>query len=645
MQDQAQYGLKIGTVLNHYRIIQVLGAGGFGITYLAEDISLGMRVVIKEYFPNELAYRNSDNTVIAKTSSEIDFTKGRERFKEEARVLAKFNHPSIVKILGYFEANNTAYFVMEYEEGIDLSEYMKQRGKPFTQDEVLGIIMPILEGLKEVHGHNYLHRDIKPGNILIRKNKPPVLIDFGASKLAIGEVSKSITSMLTEGYAPLEQYSTDVKQQGAFTDLYAVAAVMYKMITGEVPPSSQTRSVQLIQNGTDPYDSLVQLQPNGYDSVFLGAIDKALSIKARDRQQTIEEFQGSLMRNVVVPGSRNTPEPNEVKKKGVSKKTIVIVILSITVVLLMLSHFIKTENPPPPVVIEKNTSTVDKGNKSKIVESNTTTQVPKDETKETEVVASPVSSPPAPQTPPVLNANELLRKGKDYYFGSNGAIQNYAEAKQYFLEAAKQDSPEALRYLGAMYLFGNGVEANKVLAEELLVEAFNLGDSRAKELYVCYIQDGQKTKYRVDNLPRNDTLSVRTAPTTRSSKIDELENGLNGIVILDRSVNDDGTKWAKIKYCRNGTPKYGWVATRFLVPSYTTYVAAKYYKVVNISRDDTLNMRSGPGREYQKVGEIPPHEDTLTLLQCAPSTRGGRWCKVRYGYQEGWVSALYIREK
>ena len=225
MQED-QHSLNAGTVLEKYEIIRILGEGGFGITYLAEDIHLGLKVVIKEYFPNEFAVRSSENTITAKSKSVGDFAKGMKRFKEEAQTLAKFNHPSIVKILGYFEANDTAYFVMEYEEGIDLSHYLKQEKRSLCQEEILSIVMPILEGLKEVHAYNFLHRDIKPGNILLRTNKSPVLIDFGASKLAIGEASRSITSMLTEGYAPLEQYSTDIKQQGPFTDIYAIAAVM-----------------------------------------------------------------------------------------------------------------------------------------------------------------------------------------------------------------------------------------------------------------------------------------------------------------------------------------------------------------------------------------------------------------------------------
>jgi len=319
MSEEEQHSLKTGAILKNYQIIRVLGEGGFGITYLAKDIQLGLEIVIKEYFPNEFSIRKRDSTIIAKSSSLHDFSKGLLRFKEEAQILAKFSHPSIVKILTYFEANDTAYFVMEYEEGIDLSQYLKQENTSINQDEIFSIIMPILEGLKEVHKYQYLHRDIKPGNILLRSNNSPVLIDFGASKLVTGDVSKSITSMLTEGYAPLEQYSTDIKKQGPFTDIYAVAAVIYKMIIGKVPPSAQTRSYQLLSEGDDPFESLVSLKLSGYDSNFLRAVDRALSIKGKDRPQNVQEFQQDIA-GLLKMESKPTNETSKVSNQNIETK-------------------------------------------------------------------------------------------------------------------------------------------------------------------------------------------------------------------------------------------------------------------------------------------------------------------------------------
>ncbi len=333
-----QHALQSETILDRYKIIRILGEGNFGITYLAEDMQLGLEVVIKEYFPNEFAIRSGDGTIAAKNKSLGDFVKGMQRFKEEAKTLAKFSHPSIVKILGYFEENDTAYFVMEYEEGIDLSQYLKQQNRALNQEEILSIMIPILEGLKEVHKYKYLHRDIKPGNILLRTNKSPVLIDFGASKLAIGEASKSITSILTEGYAPLEQYSTDVKQQGPFTDIYATAAVMYKMIKGEVPTSAQTRSYSLLSGGEDPYKLLSSLKLSKYDNSFLKAIDHALNINANKRPQNVQEFQADIA------GKLKTVEKLKLetvdKKQNSSKKSNNGLVIFSIVLLLMIGGYI-----------------------------------------------------------------------------------------------------------------------------------------------------------------------------------------------------------------------------------------------------------------------------------------------------------------
>jgi len=313
MPTQNQHSLPIGSILNNYKILSILGEGGFGITYLAEEIQLQLKVVVKEYFPNDLAIRTHDHSsIIAKGSSEDVYERGKQRFKEEAQTLAKFNHPSIVKILGYFETNNTAYFVMEYEEGIDLSAYIKEHATPLPQDTILQIIMPILEGLKEVHRHHYLHRDIKPANILIRDSKSPVLIDFGASKLAVSDASKSVTSMLTEGYAPMEQYTTDIKQQGAFTDLYAIGAVMYRMITAQTPPSSQNRSYAKVTGEKDPIEILSQSSCSGYTPPFLQAIDQALQLNAKDRPQSIQELQEMIVGDTLKPEPK-APQPKTPK--------------------------------------------------------------------------------------------------------------------------------------------------------------------------------------------------------------------------------------------------------------------------------------------------------------------------------------------
>ena len=313
--ESREYILAQGSHLDHYSIVGLLGEGGFGLTYLAIDSKLDMKVVIKEYFPSEIAIRADRREVHPKEKRREAYLKGLLHFKEEARILARFKHPSIVRILNYFEANNTAYFVMEYEEGVDLARYLKQHSVPLSQEEILSIMMPILEGLKEVHSYNFLHRDIKPGNILLRKNHSPVLIDFGASKEAVAEVSKSVTNMLTEGYAPIEQYGSDIRQQGPWTDLYAIGAVIYKMLTGEAPPSAIERQTAILNMEDDPLKSLESFSSKGYDRGFLKAVERALSIARRDRPQSVQEFQEDIAGRVEMDEGKSEGDRPEARKR------------------------------------------------------------------------------------------------------------------------------------------------------------------------------------------------------------------------------------------------------------------------------------------------------------------------------------------
>ena len=232
--------LAKGVRLNQYEMIGILGAGGFGITYMARDTTLDTMVAIKEYLPGDFAVRQRDSQVTAKSStSKGDFDWGLSRFLDEARVLAKFRHPNIVRVNQIFEANNTAYIVMDYAKGESLDDLLKRVG-PLSEQQTKDILFPILDGLKRVHALGFLHRDIKPANIIIRDEGGAVLIDFGAARQAIETKSRAITSIVTEGYAPLEQYDT-AGNQGAWTDIYALGGVAYKCLTGNKPPAATSR--------------------------------------------------------------------------------------------------------------------------------------------------------------------------------------------------------------------------------------------------------------------------------------------------------------------------------------------------------------------------------------------------------------------
>lgn len=281
--------------LQEYRIERVLGFGGFGITYLAIDTNLDKTVAIKEYLPNDLALRANGAAVVPKaTECREDFQWGLDRFLDEARALARFRHPNLVPVHRFFEANGSAYVVMEYEAGERLTEILRRTSQSVPEEEALALLDGLLDGLAAVHRGGYLHRDIKPGNIIVRADGTPVLIDFGAARQALGQRSQAVTSIVTPGYAPLEQYTTS-GHQGPWTDIYAAGAVAYQIVTGAPPPEATARARQ------DPYRSLSGQNHPDYSDAFLRAVDWALRVDEHERPQSVADFHRALHGEIVPP--------------------------------------------------------------------------------------------------------------------------------------------------------------------------------------------------------------------------------------------------------------------------------------------------------------------------------------------------------
>ena len=316
------HDLQPGFSILWYQIESVLGRGGFGITYLATDTNLGQLVAIKEYLPHDFATRSGDSTVQPVSIEQSDmFSWGLERFMSEAKTLAKFKHPNIVRVLSVFKQNNTGYMVMEYEHGEDLSDIYKRKNR-LSQQELEQIYYPIIDGLHSVHNAGFIHRDIKPSNIFIRDDGSPVLIDFGAARQAVGTRTRTLTSMLSVGYAPFEQYNEVPGKQGPWTDIYALGASMYQGITGEKPMESTQRGMALLHDETDPYEPLsVVSRPTGYSHSMLRAIDQALMVQIHDRPQTLDDFLGMLQGEIVLadlpPGPAKAPEATVIREKTV----------------------------------------------------------------------------------------------------------------------------------------------------------------------------------------------------------------------------------------------------------------------------------------------------------------------------------------
>ena len=296
--------LAKGYEFHGYRIGGVLGHGGFGITYKARDLEHDRLVAIKEYLPAGFATRDPEHNSVHPSGpeDEEDFEWGLQRFEKEAQTLAAFHHPNIVEVYRYFEANNTAYLVMAYERGDALAAILV-RDKTLPENEIREFLDPLMAGLERVHNAGFLHRDIKPENIYIRTDGSPVLIDFGSARQAIGARSQSLTSIVSGGYAPFEQYITDGHQEPS-ADIYALGATIYRAITGEKPPEATAR----IED--DPYEPAAQAAKDSYSAHLSSAVDSALAVDARDRPQSIGHFRD------ILKGRAAAPQPVHVRGEG-----------------------------------------------------------------------------------------------------------------------------------------------------------------------------------------------------------------------------------------------------------------------------------------------------------------------------------------
>lgn len=289
--------LPIGTILHQYQIEAVLGQGGFGLVYKARHTLLDFPVAIKEYLPQMLATRSGHSVKPFGDQALEDFNECLHKFLDEAKQLIKFDgHPNVVKCRDFFEANGTAYVVMTFLDGEVLGGILRARqtqSLPLSERQILRVILPILSGLRDIHAVDVLHRDIKPDNIFIqRQNEQPVLIDFGAAKsnFSVGEKSSFVH---TNGYAPLEQIDNH-GNLGPWTDLYAVGAMMWRILANKNPPGAKLRW-DALQSGTpDPMTSAFELGDGKYSNTFLKAIDRALLLNEADRFQSASEFIAAL---------------------------------------------------------------------------------------------------------------------------------------------------------------------------------------------------------------------------------------------------------------------------------------------------------------------------------------------------------------
>jgi serine/threonine protein kinase len=297
MQPEAsgtEQALEPGTVLDAYEIQGILGIGGFGITYAARDTNLDRQVAIKEYFPNALAVRGDDgSSLLARSKVDVDsYDWGLRRFLDEARTLAKFHNQYIVRVNRYMQANQTAYLVMDYEDGLPLSDVLARR--QLDEKRVRKVLAAILLGLRVVHAESFLHRDVKPANIFLRRKGPPLLLDFGAAREALqARAAQDMTVIVTPGFAPLEQYG-DGDALGPWSDLYALGATAYFAMVGKPPRDAAWRMQAVASQLDDPVRLTLESLGDSYSEDLRALVGWMMQPLAKDRPQHCDDVLGAL---------------------------------------------------------------------------------------------------------------------------------------------------------------------------------------------------------------------------------------------------------------------------------------------------------------------------------------------------------------
>ena len=336
------HALPPGTRFEEYRLDEVLGAGGFGITYRAYDGNLDKYVAIKEYLPSEFAARTETSTVVPHSSADVqDYQWGLTRFLDEARTLARFDHPHLNKVHRFFEGNGTAYMVLEYIHGETLAGRLGREPR-LSEDTLTRLLEEMLSGLDVVHDAGYVHRDIKPGNLMLRaEDGGAVLLDFGAARQAVGRRSQRLTTILTPGYAPIEQYDSKADDVGPWSDIYALGMVAYRCIIGAGDgelPDAVTRAREQ-RKGVSDLRSAVEAGRGRYDPKLLAAIDWAIEVDEESRPQGVNEWLkalagGGRKRRVTKPVRKPATRPAKAptpERTGMSWSS-----LALTVVIVVL---------------------------------------------------------------------------------------------------------------------------------------------------------------------------------------------------------------------------------------------------------------------------------------------------------------------
>jgi serine/threonine protein kinase len=548
---QHRLALPAGYELGRYRLKEILGSGGFGITYLAEDTTLNRRVAIKELLPNDIATRVDGTTVVAKTQTEEEsLTWARERFVGEGRALAACEHPNIVNVYEMVEANGTAYMVTKYEDGRSLEQWLRNLGRPPNETELRGILMPLLSGLEAVHKAGFLHRDIKPENIYMTQNGRPVLLDFGSARQAVSNRSMAMTSIVTSGYAPFEQYHED-GNQGPWSDIYALGAVMYRAITGKKPPEATRRLKE------DPIEKLAATYAGKYDAEFLRAIDKSLAVDEKKRPQSVAEWRKMLGSDDrlpldsdetrLLPRTVNKPStrPEFVRSKAALVGGVAggVLLLLLLLVVLFAGHAHRPKRP----LLAKATPSPSTAKSSPAVQPSASPAKPSSEASATPAVAEASATPASPEVAEQIDprlvgtwearikwppsggegqSQDVIGSWKD----SSGGVWTFLPNGTYTLKTRGEEHPSA----EAEWQTKNGKIAVK---EDKIVDGVDRGSTHQ----LAISEDGQTLSGDWPSQDGQGTLKLeRIRSDSRRTERIRWEQSADGHYILSGPYSDAG---------------------------------------------------------------------------------------------------------
>lgn len=292
--------LPSGTLLDCYEVIKPIAGGGFSLIYLAKDTEDQSRVVLKEYLPKKIARRDEGALLVrvVEAAKLQSFHQGRKLFYQEARVLSQLRHPNIVNMRNLFLANDTAYMVMDHEEGKNLGGYIRKRSGSLSTSFLMTVFPPLLDALALIHENNLLHLDIKPSNIHLRTGGNPLLLDFGAAHEFLEQTGQRAGRVVTPGYSPIEQYYTST-ELGPWTDLYALGASMRTCLDAKSPPTAIER------HASDTLKPAVSLFGQRYPLHVLEAIDWAMAVDAADRPQNARDLLAAFLGDMPVAHFRD----------------------------------------------------------------------------------------------------------------------------------------------------------------------------------------------------------------------------------------------------------------------------------------------------------------------------------------------------